>query len=217
VTPTSPTTPPETRRGPIRRTAARVAVHLVHLLSNLVGDDWLGRRVRVGLLRGLGARLERGVSLHGGTHVTRPGHLVVGGGTFLNRGCYLDLQAPLTLGRDVTVGHGATFVTTKHAIGPSHRRCGPATAEPIEVGDGAWIGANVTLLPGVTVGPGAVVAAGAVVTSDVPADWMVAGVPARLVRRMRPTGPGPGRSAEIVRKGRNSHPTARAKMVPNNR
>jgi acetyltransferase-like isoleucine patch superfamily enzyme len=46
------------------------------------------------------------------------------------------------------------------------------------------VGANVTILPGVTVGRGAVVAAGAVVTSNVPANSVVAGVPARVVRRL---------------------------------
>ncbi|RZM23133.1 MAG: sugar O-acetyltransferase, partial [Pedobacter sp.] len=46
----------------------------------------------------------------------------------------------------------------------------------------AWLGANVTILPGVTVGENAIVAAGAVVARDVPANTVVAGVPAKFIK-----------------------------------
>jgi acetyltransferase-like isoleucine patch superfamily enzyme len=55
--------------------------------------------------------------------------------------------------------------------------------KPVVVEDDVWLGADAVVLPGVRVGRGAVVAAGAVVTHDVPAYAIVAGVPARLVRR----------------------------------
>ena len=47
-----------------------------------------------------------------------------------------------------------------------------------------WIGANATILQGVTIGDGAVVAAGAVVNRDVPANTVVGGVPARIIKRI---------------------------------
>ena len=56
-------------------------------------------------------------------------------------------------------------------------------AEPVVIGDDAWIGAGAIVLPGVTVRERAVVAAGAVVTKDVPADAVYGGVPARDLRR----------------------------------
>ncbi len=48
----------------------------------------------------------------------------------------------------------------------------------------AWIGANVTIMPGVTVGENAVVAGGAVVTKDVPANTVVGGNPARVIKEL---------------------------------
>ena len=54
---------------------------------------------------------------------------------------------------------------------------------PTKIGRDVWIGANAVILGGVTIGDGAVVAAGAVVTKDVEAGAIVAGVPAKVVKR----------------------------------
>jgi acetyltransferase-like isoleucine patch superfamily enzyme len=63
-------------------------------------------------------------------------------------------------------------------------RRGNVTPSPVHIGADVWLGANVTVLPGVTIGDGAVVAAGAVVAKDVAPRTLVAGVPAREVRRL---------------------------------
>jgi acetyltransferase-like isoleucine patch superfamily enzyme len=56
------------------------------------------------------------------------------------------------------------------------------TPAPIVIGREVWLGASVTVVPGVTIEDGAIVGAGAVVTRDVPANAIVAGVPAKLIR-----------------------------------
>ncbi|WP_268918850.1 DapH/DapD/GlmU-related protein [Actinomyces trachealis] len=57
---------------------------------------------------------------------------------------------------------------------------------PVRIGRGAWLGANVTVLPGVTIADGAVVGAGSVVTKDVAPNTVVVGTPARPVRDIEP-------------------------------
>jgi acetyltransferase-like isoleucine patch superfamily enzyme len=55
---------------------------------------------------------------------------------------------------------------------------------PVLIGEGSWIGARAMILPGVTIGARVMVAAGSVVTGDVPADTLVAGNPARVIRKL---------------------------------
>ncbi|MEO0540566.1 MAG: acyltransferase [Cyanobacteria bacterium P01_A01_bin.105] len=128
--------------------------------------------------------LGTGTVLRGGGYLYGGG-LKTGKRCQVNRGCYFDFTDPITFADDVVVGHGVTFVTAEHAMGGPERRAGRAVVgRPITVQAGVWIGANALILPGVTIHEGAVVAAGAVVTKDVPANALVAGVPARLVRQL---------------------------------
>ena len=80
--------------GRAARTVHRLTVHVVYLVSFLVGDDWIGRRIRVAVLRMSGASIAPGASIHGGGYISDPRNLVLGRGSFINRNCYLDLSAP---------------------------------------------------------------------------------------------------------------------------
>jgi acetyltransferase-like isoleucine patch superfamily enzyme len=75
------------------------------------------------------------------------------------------------------------FVTAVTAFDP-RRLDGPEPARPIRIGRGAWIGFDCCVLPGVTIGEGAVVGARSVVGADVPPFTIVAGNPARYIRRL---------------------------------
>lgn len=150
------------------------------ILNGLLSWPLIPNRTRWLLLRAYGlnaapSNISAGVWF-GSRRVT------IGRGTFINRGCFFNTPAPVALGERVNLGMQVMFVTGSHELAPMPRRAGDATAEAITVGEGAWLGARVTVLPGVTVGQGAVVAAGAVVTDDVKPHSLYAGVPARWVR-----------------------------------
>jgi len=77
------------------------------------------------------------------------------------------------------------LISSGHPVDPARRRR-QIFAAPIVIERGAWLCAGATVLHGVTVGEDSVVAAGAVVTRDVPAGVVVGGVPARVLRPVRP-------------------------------
>ena len=162
----------------------KLARHGLLLVSGLVGDDPVGKRVRRAALVALGARVDPSSDVHGGSYFGNPAKLTIGARVFINRGCYFDLDGSVDLENDVVIGHGVTIVTAVHELGPSDRRAGPVSTVPVRVMRGVWIGANATVLPGVTIGPGAVVAACATVTRDVAANELVAGTPATFVRSL---------------------------------
>lgn len=56
--------------------------------------------------------------------------------------------------------------------------------EKVVIEDDAWIGANVTILPGVTIGRCSIIGAGSVVTKDIPPNCIAAGVPCKVIRRL---------------------------------
>ncbi len=111
-------------------------------------------------------------------------NLQIGQDCWFNIGCYFDLGGRITIDDRVGFGHEVMLLTTTHEIGSPERRVGPDQVAPIHIGNGVWLGARCTILPGVTIHDGAVVGAGSIVTKDVPPNTIVAGVPARVIRRL---------------------------------
>jgi len=107
-------------------------------------------------------------------------NITVGENVFFNTGCTFQDCGGITIGDDTQIGQNVVLCTLNHGIAPDKRQT--VYPSPIVIGKNVWIGANVTVLPGVTVGDNAIIAAGAVVTKDVPAQTVVAGVPARLIK-----------------------------------
>ena len=106
----------------------------------------------------------------------------VGKNVFINACCHFQDQGGITLGDDCLIGHNVVFATLNHFIEPTERASmHPA---PIVLGKKVWVGSNSTILQGVTIGDNSIIAAGSVVTKDVPANTIVGGVPARILRNL---------------------------------
>ena len=109
-------------------------------------------------------------------------NISVGEGVFINACCHFQDHGGVTLGDGCQIGHNVVFATLNHELPPERR--GVTRPAPIVLGKKVWVGSNATILQGVTIGDNAVVAAGAVVTKDVPANTIVGGVPARVIKRI---------------------------------
>ncbi|KAM9886834.1 hypothetical protein OXX79_013968 [Metschnikowia pulcherrima] len=92
----------------------------------------------------------------------------------------------IVIGDNVLVGPNCCFTTATHPTDPTQRLSGLEYAKPIYIGNNVWVGAGVNVMPGVTVGEGAVIGSGSVVTKDVPANTVVVGVPAKVVKHLTP-------------------------------
>lgn len=145
-------------------------------------------QLRAPWLRLLGAHLGRRVILHDVRffNLYRRGlaGLEIADECFLGDECLLDLAEGIQLERQVTLAERVLVLTHTNVGYRDHplQLHFPAKAAPVVVEAGAFLGANVTVLPGVRIGARSFVAAGSVVTEDVPTATLVGGVPARVLR-----------------------------------
>ena len=150
----------------------------------------VGNRLRTVLFRLAGLDIGHGSAIGGALKLQGEGRpasrLTIGKFCWINDGCMLDASAAISIGDHVGIGQSVAVITNTHNLGDSARRCGALTSAPVMIGDGAWVGARSTILPGVSIGHGAIVGAGSLVNRSVAPNTLVSGVPARFVRHLGP-------------------------------
>ncbi|QQK74471.1 sugar O-acetyltransferase [Salicibibacter cibarius] len=109
-------------------------------------------------------------------------NITMGKNVFFNTGCSFQDRGGIHIGDGALIGMNVTISTLTHGLPLETRNT--TYASPVTIGDNVWIGSGASILPGVTIGDNAVVAAGAVVTKDVPENAVVAGLPAKVVKRI---------------------------------
>ena len=127
--------------------------------------------------------------------VTAPGGLItIGDGVYINYGTLISAHHRISIGSKVMVGN-YSIISDTEIPGISEPAGGPRReARSVEIGDGAWLAARVTVLPGARIGAGAVIAAGSVVAGEIPAGAIAGGIPARVLRLAPPPEPDPARA-----------------------
>ncbi|MCT6903755.1 MAG: 2,3,4,5-tetrahydropyridine-2,6-dicarboxylate N-acetyltransferase, partial [Lactobacillus sp.] len=131
-------------------------------------------------MKNISARIEPGALIRENVEIGKNAVIMMGAviniGAEIGENAMIDMNAVLggraIVGANSHIGAGAVIAGVVE----------PASAQPVKIGKNVLIGANAVVLEGVQVGDHAVVAAGAVVTKDVPANSVVAGVPAKIIK-----------------------------------
>ena len=112
------------------------------------------------------------------------GDVIIGDHTRV--GLHNTIIGPVEIGSHVNLAQGITVTALNHNFSDTSKRIDEqgVSTSPVTIEDDIWIGANAVILPGVTIGEHCVVAAGAVVTKDVPPHSLVAGVPAKVIKKI---------------------------------
>lgn len=126
------------------------------------------------------------LAARGASYSTQNSSLTIGDNTFI--GEFNNIRATggeIRIGNNCNISQHCTLVASNHSIAKginiSEQRW-DETKVGIFIGNDVWIGANSVILPGVTIGDGAVVGAGSVVTKNIPANAIVAGNPAKVIK-----------------------------------
>lgn len=113
--------------------------------------------------------------------------ILIGSGTWINNNfCAIADYTSITIGRNCLIGTNVEILDSNfHGVSVSERKNSlPEFSKPVSIGDDVFIGSNVKIMRGVSIGNGSVVANGSTVTKNVPANVVVGGCPAILLKEI---------------------------------
>lgn len=149
------------------------------------GMVFFGRKLQIQIRRGAEVRFGRLCWIGDGTKIRcHEGLVEIGAKTVLGQECTISAYRHVRIGEQCVIADRAMFIDFDHSVTEVERpvRKQGIYMEEVEVGSNVWIGYNACVLRGVRVGDNSVVGANSVVTRDVPANAVVGGVPAKVLR-----------------------------------
>jgi acetyltransferase-like isoleucine patch superfamily enzyme len=149
------------------------------------GMLFLGRRLEIQISRRAEVRFGRFVWIGDGTKIRcHEGLVEIGAKTVMGQECTISAYQRVRIGEQCVIADRAMFIDFDHGVVEVERpiRLQGIYKRDVVVGSNVWIGYGACILRGVTVGDNAIIGTNAVVTKDVPANAVVGGIPARVIR-----------------------------------
>lgn len=154
------------------------ARHLVHRYNHTAPDE---KAVRAELLAELLGQ-EDSAYIEPPFHCDYGFNIFVGKNFYANFDCVILDVCPVHIGDNCMLAPGVHIYTATHPLDAPTRNSGVEYGKPVTIGHNVWIGGRAVINPGVTIGDNVVVGSGSVVTKDIPANSVVAGNPARIIK-----------------------------------
>jgi acetyltransferase-like isoleucine patch superfamily enzyme len=151
----------------------------------LEGMAFIGRGVRIQVGKNARLRLGRWTWIGRGTKIRcHEGEVRIGAKTVMGEDCTISAYQHVSIGEQCIVADRVMLIDFDHNVAEVEQpiRLQGIYKRDVRVGNNVWIGYGAQILRGVTVGDNAIIGASAVVSKDVPANAVVAGVPARVIR-----------------------------------
>jgi acetyltransferase-like isoleucine patch superfamily enzyme len=149
------------------------------------GFLFLGRRLEIQIAKGAEVRFGRFVWIGDRSKIRcHEGEVEIGEKTVMGQECTISAYRRVRIGRECVIADRAMFIDFDHGVVEIERpiRTQGIYMRDVEVGSNVWIGYGACVLRGVRVGDNAIVGTNSVVTKDVPANAVVAGIPAKIIR-----------------------------------
>jgi len=154
-------------------------------IIKLIPDFIIGDRLRKIFYKLYLKKMGKKVRIHANVHIEVPQKIEIGDFSGININSWISGGGGLTIGKYVLMGPNVIIHSANHNFSridiPIMKQ--GHTFKKVEIGDDVWIGAGSIILPGVTIRKGCVVAAGSVVTKSFPEYSVIAGVPAKIIKK----------------------------------
>lgn len=146
---------------------------------------YYGLAVRYALLKTLAKSVGDNVSIYPDVYLFNVQNLIIGNNVSIHPMSYVEAYGGVVIGNDVSIAQGTTIMSVNHDFSKLDIpiKDQGIEARPILIENDVWIGAKATVLGNVTIASGTVVGASAVVTKNTECNSVVAGIPARIIKK----------------------------------